>query len=617
MAGQETQVGFVPMDNNVGMSNRLEKIDMERMMQDTLSDLAEVLKDHCGPYGKYAAITSPVNPSAEPIFTKDGINIVRSIDYVSQVQQFIKHTLMYMGSRVESSVGDGTTSAMIIMAEAMRILIQQLKHIPCTYQELVDAYSTVVSHMEKDYRPSFGHTVDDRDYKDVRDTTKFIHYVAYSQAYTSSHGDIELSKIIADLFASTPKEVWRLFSINKTSYETKERYVIDTEKCQWKIEECQLFPLTQMTEEFGTASVRKNVRTIITDRGIAVGDAYTEPVRNAISEACEKSEPLTVVVTGNLDTATNMWLSELFQKYPDHRISIFMVTPGDYGMWNDLPYIKVATGKQPEAVMELNLSYKFNGRDLVITSGIYEDSDNKTCHLHPYYKNNDYPIYNEFVNRLEHQIEVQSSTVATRESNNILAHMRKMLSKLIVVNRNYFRIGGAAYDNAATVDVAVDVLTAVKNSLTNGFVFGSNKSLYKFFKDVKYRKSLDLADHDKHKDELIRAIAHAFECAIESTFVSMFRFTRPISYKKMMRYLNDELPFNILNPELPGYVKDIYDMCFDDQESEQPYEYPAVIQPIDTDFAIVKRFGEVALRFVKTARLISEGGIYINNKKAQ
>lgn len=111
---QEPNIGFVPMDNNIGMSNRLEKGEMQRIMVETLSDLADVLKDHCGPYGKYAAITSPVNPSAEPIFTKDGINIVRSIDYVSQVQQFIRHTLMYMGSRIESTAGDGTTSAMII-----------------------------------------------------------------------------------------------------------------------------------------------------------------------------------------------------------------------------------------------------------------------------------------------------------------------------------------------------------------------------------------------------------------------------------------------------------------------------------------------------------------------
>ena len=126
----EPTVGLVPMDNNIGMSNRLEKGDMEKMMIDTLSDLADVLKDHCGPYGKYAAITSPVNPSAEPIFTKDGINIIRSIDYVSQVQQFIRHTLMYMGSRIESTAGDGTTSAMIIMAVAMRELIRKIKDIP-------------------------------------------------------------------------------------------------------------------------------------------------------------------------------------------------------------------------------------------------------------------------------------------------------------------------------------------------------------------------------------------------------------------------------------------------------------------------------------------------------
>lgn len=620
----EPQIGLIPMDNNVGMSNRLEKGEMEKMMVSTLADLASVLKDHCGPYGKYAAITSPVNPSAEPIFTKDGINIIRSIDYVSQVQQFIRHTLMYMGSRVESTAGDGTTSAMIIMAVAMKYLVEHLKDIPCTYQNLVDVYQhRIVDVMERDYKEKYAYHIDSKQFKSrlrlaypnhtKAAMKKAIRYIAYSQAYTSSHGDVELSNLIADLFADTPKEVWHLFSIDKAAYETKDRYVVDTETCQWKVESCQLFPLTQMTEEFGTAAVRTNARTIMTDRGIAVGDEYTKPVRDQIEEAILNDKQLTVLVTGNLDTATNMWLSSLFQQHQSHQVSIYMITPGEFGMWNDIPYMKVASGLQPTETMEFYLDYKFNGRDLVITKGLYVDKDTKTCHLHPFYKNKNFPIFNDFVNRLEHQIQVQSSIVATRESNKTVAHMKKMLSKLIVVNRNYFRIGGAAYDNAAAIDVAVDVMTSVKNTLINGCALGSNKTLYNFFQQLQWEAMMS-KDVMNLEDILTNTFCVAFQTAIQETFSAMFQFAptlRP-SDDDLLKILRSHVPYDIMDPDHKSdQYSSFYDMCC----SAMPNKPSAVLQPIDTDFAIVKRFGEVALRFVKTARMISEGGIYVNQKK--
>ena len=102
--------------------------------------------------------------------------------------------------------------------------------------------------------------------------------------------------------------------------------------------------------------------------------------------------------------------------------------------------------------------------------------------------------------------------------------------------------------------------------------------------------------------------------AIEETFTAMFRFAPLLcpDEDKINQILLEPVPYNILEEEQSSsHYSSLYDMCFADDNVQ-----PAILQPIDTDLAIVKRFGEVALRFVKTARLVSEGGIYLKHKES-
>ena len=108
---------------NIGITNIIEHDEIRSTMMETFIELAEKLKKHCGPFSGTAILTNPDDMMAEPVFTKDGINIVNAISYAAPMQDFVRKQLAYMGARIDRSAGDGTTSSMIIMAYTMSNLL--------------------------------------------------------------------------------------------------------------------------------------------------------------------------------------------------------------------------------------------------------------------------------------------------------------------------------------------------------------------------------------------------------------------------------------------------------------------------------------------------------------
>ena len=120
----QTLSDAVVANANIGISNIIEEDVLIKEMIRTFTELAEKLKAHCGPYSGTAILTNPTQLYQEPIFTKDGINIVKSIQYVSPLQDFVRRQMAYIGSRVESNAGAGTTSSMIITAYTLAAMLE-------------------------------------------------------------------------------------------------------------------------------------------------------------------------------------------------------------------------------------------------------------------------------------------------------------------------------------------------------------------------------------------------------------------------------------------------------------------------------------------------------------
>jgi len=104
------------------VTNTVSGKQMSDIIVHTCDNIIEVLSSHCGLYAKHAMLIidqgmDSFNPS---IFTKDGIDILNAIEYISPIQNYIKSIVGYVGTRVDSVAHDGTTTSMILTAMLIR-----------------------------------------------------------------------------------------------------------------------------------------------------------------------------------------------------------------------------------------------------------------------------------------------------------------------------------------------------------------------------------------------------------------------------------------------------------------------------------------------------------------
>ena len=128
------------LNTNTGLSNIIEGDNIDNIMNNTFVKIANVLSDHCGPYGMFAMIPSEDGLS-DPKFTKDGMNIVRAMEFINPMEREVQDNLLYIAGKVERASGDGTTSSMIIVCEVLKTL-QAIGTSGTTYGEYVSEYNT-------------------------------------------------------------------------------------------------------------------------------------------------------------------------------------------------------------------------------------------------------------------------------------------------------------------------------------------------------------------------------------------------------------------------------------------------------------------------------------------
>lgn len=636
-------------DTELGITNIIERDVITNTMVDTFTTLADKLKAHCGPFSGTAILTDPDAPYQDPVFTKDGINIVKSMSYASPIQDFVRKQLAYIGARIESKAGDGTTSGMIIAAYALASMLVSLRNndMVVTNQNIVDAWRQLTTDIKGKY------AVLRNDQTNLSEED--IYHLAYSQALTSSHGDRELAEAIGKLFASTNRLLWENLVLQTANYETDKTYMTDVYTAEYLMSD--IVPVRRDVLDTENEYHRSAALTVIGPLSIADVNQkpffaklvnIAEATRLLKQIAANKNDPtfvppdidpddkdlatrdIVLIAPNSIDRSTIGWFNEFFANNPDCRITIFTVRSEDQ-KFDDITALRVLIGSVkdyqnraekegrttlspivdrpigPMLAFNLGLAYSRSMLRVVNGIGIGSEHGISTIYLH----RKDYPLYDSYLKQLTRAIEKEKEDTVTR-NDTALRSFQKLFNKLVSTQFVTLTIGGSSYDNAARRDVAQDALKGTVSTMIHGAAFGRCLTLRRVLAELKEAHSLlphppvtkdsftepgvRYMLYDIFIEALLKGIREV-DNALASSFKSSSLVARFCELK--------DTPLDITKIPDRDYIppKDLYDKSQD-----------LILQPMATDLEFLDRFGEVGLKFLTTERVIMDGYLYANKE---
>ena len=571
------------LNKHRGLSNIIEGDDITVGMTNVISRIKDILKDHCGPYGKFAT-RCDVNPAIKPTFTKDGINIVEGIELISPLERYMKEQIQYIGKKVERAAGDGTTSSMIIASKLMELFLDfDLNGV--AYNDFYEDYNKFVRNLGKILN-ELAIITDPEDKEMVRQ-------VAYTQAMTSSHGNKDLSEKIAEIFATSPRKSWDNLRYKRNPYEGSQQFEIEVNDSDYH---CRAYPHNNkmMNNERGDERNHETCDIIFSTTGLVDMSIDYDYIKGQIEQRLEEDnpEPLIIIIPHHADATTRGEIDTILHKRdPKKVIGIFSVRTTDNVRINDMVAMSAVFGSYYYELTDNPLvlkGAKFDYRhgEIYISNVVERTEEN----IHPDVDDDESPVAS-FLAILDQAIEDVNNGIASTDFASKLDNYDRIYNAVMLQRVQELKIGGVTYDNAAMLPVVDDSIKAAREALREGIVLGSFETLREALTSYWVEKDYELESHE-HGNRFIEALTKA----IDEVHEGLYRF----SGKEVEH----------TSPGTGIDVKSGQTYTLDDIGKDKLM----ITQPLSVDLTLLKRFGEVGLKFIFTNRTIVPNGVCMDEK---
>lgn len=491
-----------------GATNTLDNGAFYELVGATCEHIYHVLTAHCGPHATDAMIIQSndgrnLKDRYYTIFTKDGINIVKSIEFVSPIQKHIQELIAYIGSRVDSLSHDGTTTSMMFFTDLVAQCYARMgdelaggkipdrrafrKELITTLRELAAGFEQNVITVES-FAAHFNIT-----------PLEATRHIAHHQAMLSSKGDRELADAIVEVVETLPKELYGLYTAAQSYIETDKRFTVLYDDYNFVLP--AISNLDNMNTNMGTEYLAETCDIIVSEDDLIPGNPALEVVVNHINAARtgEMSCDL-VIITKSIDGNLQGQITHA-NRTSKHKIVIFTYsTSAQYASKVTILSALMHTASvytlgehlidaaRPYLIQNAKVHYK--NRRLYV-SNLYEKDGSR---YHPSFTNpHRFEPYTLFVASIREALDGFTSGRLRFESQADRARYEdyvEIYRRMICAEVRQLQISGMTHDVLADRDVLQDAFGAVLSSLEHGFVLDGYLKLHLQLNAVREKRDI-------------------------------------------------------------------------------------------------------------------------------
>lgn len=331
-----------------GATNTVNDFEYYNLVIATCSHICDVLKSHCGPYATDALLITDNHRNLKDRhyakFTKDGINIVKSIEFVSPIQKHIQSLIVYIGERVDSLSHDGTTTSMMLFTLLVKSYFEtficdddDIEYKPgftdrrLLKSDIIQKLNKLIFDLERDVI-----TVDIlmKDFNLSR--IQAIKFISYHQAMLSSKNDLELSNAITEVVETLPVELYGLFSVTQSGVESDKRFNVIKEEYNYAL--AVHGNIDDYNHNMGTEYLSESCDMIVSEDDLSRGNPALELVIKHVETFHNLAYPVTWDV-GHVGVQNPAFIvddkSPLFNKIKPGTVVklVSQLNPFENGLW--------------------------------------------------------------------------------------------------------------------------------------------------------------------------------------------------------------------------------------------------------------------------------------------
>lgn len=585
---------FETSDIDYSFTNIVPKEKLREVQLNTLKILANVLSKTAGPRGSNTQLLFSQRSNE---YTKDGHNVLSQIKFYRPLENAIQSEMKEITRYIVKTVGDGTTSAVLLSYEIFKSMCEAETNLPpykimSIFNEIVDEMINIIESNKREC------TLTD----------------IYDICMIATNGNEDVSKSITQIYKEFGMDIFIDVGISNTSDHQVKSY--DGLTLDVGYPTPAYINTSGNSQESGRASIRN-------PRIYAFEDPVDTPEMLAFLEAIVSKniiDPLinqtfeytpTVILAPSISRDANKLMVELEKtmysfdqaNQAEQKPPILVITDAkiheeqfnDICMLCGVPTIKkfidpdiqkkaIESGDAPTPETVINWC---GSADLVEADTTNTKFVNPKCMFEiDEDGNRKYSsVYNGLINYISQELDI---AYKNNEDNNVTGNLRRRLNSL-KTNLVEYLIGGITVTDRDSIrDLVEDAVLNCRSAAKNGVGYGANFEAFNAISHV-----IDNTTDDDNKYVIKRAIYFAYYHVLYNLYSTVFD-DENIDDEIVNSLRHREMPINLATLEYDGKV-----LC-----------------SIETDVAILKAISKVVMvMFTANQALIENpmNNVYLNN----